>query len=157
MGGESDSDDLDEEDPECLDSDDDLDLETQDPGVKASVKDSPGDFTSSWPRWTRNEHVPALAKVSPPRSKWNLYPRRLSTNNDSEEEDSGAGGSVMTPVDADLNLVSNILESYSSQAGLAGSGSNFLQSISVQLPDNDRPTSKPMKGQPVNLASFFPS
>ena len=87
----------------------------------------------------------------------NKEPLSQTTNDNSEEEDSGTGGSVMTPVDVDLNLVSNILESYSSQAGLAGSASNFLQSISVQLPDNDRPTSKPMKGQPVNLASFFSS
>ena len=51
----------------------------------------------------------------------------------------------MTPVDVDLNLVSNILESYSSQAGLAGPASNLLQSMGVQLPDNadHRPTSKP--------------
>lgn len=53
----------------------------------------------------------------------------------------------MTPVDVDLNLVSNILESYSSQAGLAGPASNLLQSMGVQLPDNadHRPTSKPTK------------
>ncbi|PNJ40599.1 ECD isoform 8, partial [Pongo abelii] len=50
--------------------------------------------------------------------------------------------SVMAPVDVDLNLVSNILESYSSQAGLAGPASNLLQSMGVQLPDNTdhRPT-----------------
>lgn len=70
-----------------------------------------------------------------------------TTSSNSDEEDSGTGDSVMTPVDVDLNLVSNILESYSSQAGLAGPASNLLQSMGVQLPDNTdpRPTSKPAK------------
>nr|XP_020021631.1 protein ecdysoneless homolog [Castor canadensis] len=77
----------------------------------------------------------------------NKKPPSQTTNNNSEEEDYGAGDSVMTPVDVDLNLVSNILESYSSQAGLPGPASNLLQSMGVQLPDNTdhRPTSKPMK------------
>ena len=46
VGGESDSDDLDEEDSECLDSDDDLDLETQEPGEEASVKGTLDDLKS---------------------------------------------------------------------------------------------------------------
>lgn len=77
----------------------------------------------------------------------NKEPLSQTTNDNSEEEESGTGGSVMTPVDVDLNLVSNILESYSSQAGLAGPASNLLQSMGVQLPDNadHRPTSKPTK------------
>ena len=89
----------------------------------------------------------------------NKEPLSQTTNDNSEEEDSGTGGSVMTPVDVDLNLVSNILESYSSQAGLAGPASNLLQSMGVQLPDNDdhRPTSKPRKDWPANPASLFPS
>ena len=68
-----------------------------------------------------------------------------STRKNSDEEYNGAGGSVMTPVDVDLNLVSNILESYSSQAGLAGPASNLLQSMGVQLPDatDHRPTREP--------------
>lgn len=64
----------------------------------------------------------------------NKEPLSQTTNDNSEEEDSGTGGSVMAPVDVDLNLVSNILESYSSQAGLAGPASNLLQSMGVQLP-----------------------
>lgn len=61
---------------------------------------------------------------------------KKSTRKNSDEEDNGAGGSVMTPVDVDLNLVSNILESYSSQAGLAGPASNLLQSMGVRLPED---------------------
>ncbi|XP_042192819.1 protein ecdysoneless homolog isoform X1 [Callorhinchus milii] len=40
------------------------------------------------------------------------------------------------PVDVDLNLVQNLLQSYSSQTGLAGPASNILQSMGVRLPDN---------------------
>uniref|UniRef100_A0A2K5XRK7 Ecdysoneless cell cycle regulator n=1 Tax=Mandrillus leucophaeus TaxID=9568 RepID=A0A2K5XRK7_MANLE len=76
-----------------------------------------------------------------------LEPVSQTTDNNSDQEDSDTGESVMAPVDVDLNLVSNILESYSSQAGLAGPASNLLQSMGVQLPDNTdhRPTSKPTK------------
>lgn len=72
------------------------------------------------------------------------------------EEDSGAGGSVVTPLDVDLNLVSNMLEPYSSQAGLAKTRFNLFKPASVQLPDNadHRPTSKPDERL---LASLFSS
>lgn len=77
----------------------------------------------------------------------NKEPASQTTDTNSDEEDSGAGEPVLAPVDVDLNLVSNILESYNSQAGLAGPASNLLHSMGVQLPDNTdhRPTSKPTK------------
>lgn len=40
------------------------------------------------------------------------------------------------PLDVDLNLVTNLLESLSSQAGLAGPASNLLQSLGLHLPPN---------------------
>ncbi|XP_036402320.1 protein ecdysoneless homolog isoform X1 [Megalops cyprinoides] len=40
------------------------------------------------------------------------------------------------PLDVDLNLVTNLLESLSSQAGLAGPASNLLQSMGIHLPPN---------------------
>uniref|UniRef100_A0A668A6F2 Ecdysoneless homolog (Drosophila) n=1 Tax=Myripristis murdjan TaxID=586833 RepID=A0A668A6F2_9TELE len=40
------------------------------------------------------------------------------------------------PLDVDLNLVTNLLESLSSQAGLAGPASNLLQSLGIHLPPN---------------------
>ncbi|KAL2083639.1 hypothetical protein ACEWY4_021412 [Coilia grayii] len=44
------------------------------------------------------------------------------------------------PLDVDLNLVTNLLESLASQAGLAGPASNLLQSMGIHLPANsDRP------------------
>ena len=41
------------------------------------------------------------------------------------------------PVDVDFNLVKNILESFSTQQGLAGPASNILNSMGVWLPPNN--------------------
>uniref|UniRef100_A0A8D1RCM1 Ecdysoneless cell cycle regulator n=3 Tax=Sus scrofa TaxID=9823 RepID=A0A8D1RCM1_PIG len=142
---ESDSDDPDEEDSECLDSDDDLEIETQEPGEEASVKGTLDDLKSYMAQMDQELAHTSIGKSFTTQKQ--MEPLSRTTSNNSDEEDSGAGGSVMTPVDVDLNLVSNILESYSSQAGLAGPASNLLQSMGVQLPDNadHRPTSKPTK------------
>lgn len=54
---------------------------------------------------------------------------------DNNNEDlQAAGGAV--PLDLDFNLVSNLLESFSSQEGLAGPASNILHSMGVRLPHN---------------------
>lgn len=42
----------------------------------------------------------------------------------------------LQPLDVDLNLVTNLLESLASQAGLAGPASNLLQSLGIHLPPN---------------------
>jgi len=52
---------------------------------------------------------------------------RSESQEDSEED---------TPVDVDFNLVKNILESFSTQEGLAGPVSNILNSMGVWLPPN---------------------
>nr|KAF6424808.1 ecdysoneless cell cycle regulator [Molossus molossus] len=142
---ESDSDDQDEEEFECLDSDDDLDFETQEPGEEASVKGTLDDLKSYMAQMDRELAHTSIGKSFATQKQMESLSQ--TTSNNSDEEHTGAGGSVMTPVDVDLNLVSNILESYSSQAGLAGPASNLLQSMGVQLPDNTdhRPTSKPTK------------
>ncbi|XP_017283957.1 protein ecdysoneless homolog [Kryptolebias marmoratus] len=44
------------------------------------------------------------------------------------------------PLDIDVNLVANLLESLSSQAGLAGPASNLLQSLGLHLPPNSDPS-----------------
>uniref|UniRef100_A0A2K5QZE2 Ecdysoneless cell cycle regulator n=1 Tax=Cebus imitator TaxID=2715852 RepID=A0A2K5QZE2_CEBIM len=142
---ESDSDCLDEEDFECLDSDDDLDFETQEPGEEASLKGTLDNLKSYMAQMDQELAHTCIGKSFTTRKQ--VEPVSQNTDNNSDEEDSGTGESVMAPVDVDLNLVSNILESYSSQAGLAGPASNLLHSMGVQLPDNTdhRPTSKPMK------------
>uniref|UniRef100_A0A8C9DHN0 Ecdysoneless cell cycle regulator n=1 Tax=Prolemur simus TaxID=1328070 RepID=A0A8C9DHN0_PROSS len=142
---ESGSDDLDEEDFECLDSDDDLDLEMQDPGKEASLKGTLNNLKSYMAQMDQELAHTSIGKSFTTRKQVERVSH--TTNNNSDEEDSGTGESVMAPVDVDLNLVSNILESYSSQAGLPGPASNLLQSMGVQLPDDTdhRPTSKPTK------------
>ncbi|KAK1793054.1 hypothetical protein P4O66_011388 [Electrophorus voltai] len=42
----------------------------------------------------------------------------------------------LRPLDVDLNLVTNLLESLASQAGMSGPASNLLQSMGVHLPPN---------------------
>ncbi|XP_076850683.1 protein ecdysoneless homolog isoform X2 [Brachyhypopomus gauderio] len=42
----------------------------------------------------------------------------------------------LKPLDVDLNLVTNLLESLTSQAGLSGPASNLLQSMGIHLPPN---------------------
>ncbi|XP_077634684.1 protein ecdysoneless homolog isoform X1 [Crocuta crocuta] len=140
---ESDSDDLDDEDFECLDSDDlddDLDLKTQGTGEEASLKGTLNDLKSYMAQMDQELAHTSIGKSFTTQKQ--MEPLSQTSGHNSDEEDSGAGGSVMTPVDIDLNLVSNILESYSSQAGLAGPASNLLQSMGVQLPDDTdhRPT-----------------
>lgn len=44
------------------------------------------------------------------------------------------------PLDVDLNLITNLLESLSCQAGLAGPASNLLQSLGIHLPPNSDPS-----------------
>uniref|UniRef100_A0A674MX72 Ecdysoneless homolog (Drosophila) n=1 Tax=Takifugu rubripes TaxID=31033 RepID=A0A674MX72_TAKRU len=44
------------------------------------------------------------------------------------------------PLDLDVNLVTNLLESLSCQAGLAGPASNLLQSLGINLPANSDPS-----------------
>ncbi|KAM6184844.1 protein ecdysoneless homolog [Rhynchocyon petersi] len=130
---ESDSDDLDEDDFESLDSDDDVDL-GEEPGEEASLKGALDNLKSYMAQMDQELAHTCIGKSFTTQKQ--VEPVSQATNNTSDEEDSGAAESVMSPVDVDLNLVSNILESYSSQAGLAGPASNLLQSMGVRLPDN---------------------
>uniref|UniRef100_A0A8C6LZX8 Ecdysoneless cell cycle regulator n=1 Tax=Nothobranchius furzeri TaxID=105023 RepID=A0A8C6LZX8_NOTFU len=50
------------------------------------------------------------------------------------------GTEDIQPLDIDVNLVTNLLESLSSQAGLAGPASNLLQSLGLHLPPNSDPS-----------------
>ncbi|XP_006837533.1 PREDICTED: protein SGT1 [Chrysochloris asiatica] len=136
---DEDSDDLDHEDSESLDSDDDfVDLEAHDPEEVESLKGILSNLKSYMAQMDQELAHTSIGKSFATQKQ--VGPLSQATNHSSDEEDSGA-------VDVDLNLVSNILESYNSQAGLAGPASNLLQSMGVQLPDNTdhRPSSKPAK------------
>ncbi len=53
-----------------------------------------------------------------------------------EEAGAAEAQDKMTPVDLDLNLVQNLLESYSSQQGLPGPASNLAGLLGLRIPDN---------------------
>lgn len=130
---ESDSDDQDEDDLECLDSDDDLGLEAQE---SESLKGALGSLKSYMAQMDQELAHTCMGKSFSTRKQLHKDPPSQTANDNSDEEDSGAGDCTVEAVDVDLNLVSNILESYSSQAGLAGPASNLLHSMGVRLPDN---------------------
>ncbi|XP_037064522.1 protein ecdysoneless homolog isoform X3 [Peromyscus leucopus] len=130
---ESDSDDMDEDDFECSDSDDDLGFETQD---SESLKGALGSLKSYMAQMDQELAHTSMGKSFSTRKQAKKEAPSQTANDNSDEEDSGAGDCVVEAVDVDLNLVSNILESYSSQAGLAGPASNLLHSMGVRLPDN---------------------
>lgn len=130
---ESDSDDQDEDDLECLDSDDDLGLEAQE---SESLKGALGSLKSYMAQMDQELAHTCMGKSFRTRKQLHKDPPSQTANDNSDEEDSGAGDCTVEAMDVDLNLVSNILESYSSQAGLAGPASNLLHSMGVRLPDN---------------------
>ncbi|XP_041424757.1 protein ecdysoneless homolog [Xenopus laevis] len=58
------------------------------------------------------------------------------TEGSSSEDENTTEDVGLSQMDVALNVMTNFLESYSSQAGLAGSASNILQSMGIHLPDN---------------------
>ncbi|XP_051835269.1 protein ecdysoneless homolog [Antechinus flavipes] len=141
--GESDSDDcdnddLDEENSEYLDSDDDLDLGTQNPEGKVSTKEMLESIKSLMAQMDQELTQTSIGKSFTTWKQRDNLAKELSQalGNSFDDDKATTDGSVLEPVDVNLNLVSNILESYHSQAGLAGPASNLLQSMGVQLPDD---------------------
>ncbi|XP_077206545.1 protein ecdysoneless homolog [Paroedura picta] len=134
---ELDSDDLEEEEEfEFLESDEELKTDPQ--GEKPSQGDAVGSLKSYM-----DEMDSQLASTNIGKS-FTTQPRMVepskdcsSQNTDSDlKDDLGAGAADLRPVDIDLNLVANLLESYTAQDGLAGPVSNILQSMGVHLPEN---------------------
>ncbi|EMP34956.1 Protein SGT1 [Chelonia mydas] len=136
---ELDSDDLDEEEQfEFLDSDEDLDSEAHGQEEKALPNKMMGSLRSYMDEMDCELTRTNVGKsFVTPRKVASSAKEPLSRDADCAlEDDSDAGDADLTPVDVDLNLVTNLLESYSAQAGLAGPASNILQSMGVHLPEN---------------------
>lgn len=70
----------------------------------------------------------------------NGSPQSSGMENLQREEGGEETEDDIQPLDLDLNLVTNLLESLSSQAGLAGPASNLLQSLGIHLPPNSDPS-----------------
>ncbi|XP_048800627.1 protein ecdysoneless homolog [Lagopus muta] len=133
---ELDSDDLDEEEEFNFsdEDDDDLDAEYQREDEEVSPKELIGSLKSYMDEMDRELAQTNVGKSFTTQKKGAYSAKSTTSQNaglDSEEEDA-----ELTPVDVDMNLVTNLLESYSAQAGLAGPTSNILQSMGVYLPEN---------------------
>ncbi|XP_018426908.1 PREDICTED: protein ecdysoneless homolog isoform X3 [Nanorana parkeri] len=128
---ELDSDDLEsEEEFDLLDSDEDTDGNEESP-LGADTLKSLHSYMDVLDREL------AHTNIGKSFSKKKNEVRLTQTSDDSNsEEETCLEESGLAPVDVDLNLVTNILESYTSQSGLAGPASNLLQSMGVHLPDN---------------------
>ncbi|XP_039926885.1 protein ecdysoneless homolog isoform X2 [Hirundo rustica] len=133
---ELDSDDLDEEEEFDFSDEDDKDLDAG--NQRQEQKVSPGELVGSLKAYM-NEMDRELAQTNVGRS-FTTQKRGASSveaaTSESAGPDSGAEDAELAPVDVDMNLVANLLESYSAQAGLAGPTSNILQSMGVNLPEN---------------------
>lgn len=131
---ELDSDDLDsEEDFELLNSDEDLDDD-----LATSMNDDALQSLQSYMDVMDRELAETNIGKSFTKKKNGglVHPKTANAEESNSEEEVDSEASDLAPVDVDLNLVTNILESFSSQSGLAGPVSNLLQSMGVHLPDN---------------------
>ncbi|NXT75722.1 ECD protein, partial [Zapornia atra] len=133
---ELDSDDLDEEEEFGLSDEDDEDFDTE--NQRPDQKESPNELIGSLKSYMK-EMDRELAQTNVGKS-FTTQKKGASSGNATTSQnagpESGAEDTELTPVDVDMNLVANLLESYSAQAGLAGPTSNILQSMGVHLPEN---------------------
>ncbi|XP_060624785.2 protein ecdysoneless homolog [Anolis sagrei] len=136
---ELDSDDLEEEEEfEFLDSDEESDLKTDKEGEKTSWEETAGSLRSYMDDMDHELASTNIGKSFTHQQKV-IKPDKASSSQDPDrdlEDECPAEEPDLTPVDIDLNLVTNLLESYSAQDGLAGPASNLLQSMGVHLPEN---------------------
>ncbi|KAM6266022.1 protein ecdysoneless homolog [Porphyrio hochstetteri] len=133
---ELDSDDLDEEEEFGLSDEDDEDFDTE--NQRQDQKESPNELIGSLKSYMK-EMDRELAQTNVGKSFTTQKKGASSANATTSQNagpESGAEDTELTPLDVDMNLVANLLESYSAQAGLAGPTSNILQSMGVHLPEN---------------------
>ncbi|XP_050832471.1 protein ecdysoneless homolog [Serinus canaria] len=133
---ELDSDDLDEEEEFGFSDEDDEDLD--DGNERQEQKVSPEELVGSLKAYMK-EMDRELAQTNVGKS-FTSHQRAASSVGaapcESAGPDSGAEAAELAPLNVDMNLVANLLESYSAQAGLAGPTSNILQSLGVDLPES---------------------
>ena len=86
----------------------------------------------------RDKERPANGSKLPPRGDARSQGEEAADPEQEKEEEEEE--EEIQPLDVDLNLVTNLLESLSSQAGLAGPASNLMQSLGFHLPPNNHPS-----------------
>ncbi|KAJ3609881.1 hypothetical protein NHX12_021975 [Muraenolepis orangiensis] len=84
----------------------------------------------------RDKECPPNSSTHPPKGEARSQGEKAGVPEEEEEEEE----EEIQPLDVDLNLLTNLLESLSSQAGLAGPASNLLQSLGIHLPPNNDPS-----------------
>ncbi|KFO82206.1 Protein SGT1, partial [Cuculus canorus] len=130
--GRKKTDDLDEEQEFDFSDEEDLDAENQRQDQNVPPNELIGSLKSYMNEMDRELAHTNVGKSFTTRKKGaSSANATVSENAGSDSEDA-----ELTPVDVDMNLVANLLESYSAQSGLAGPTSNILQSMGVYLPDN---------------------
>ncbi|NXX49440.1 ECD protein, partial [Tricholaema leucomelas] len=133
---ELDSDDLDEDQEFDFsdENDEDLDAENQGQDQKVSPNELIGSLKSYMNEMDRELAHTNIGKSFTTKKQGTSSVK--ATTSQSAGPDSGSENPELTPVDVDMNLVANLLESYSAQSGLAGPTSNILQSMGLYLPEN---------------------
>ncbi|XP_051578631.1 protein ecdysoneless homolog [Myxocyprinus asiaticus] len=132
---ELDSDDFEDEDEEEEENEDDENEEEQ----NASSREQAGAEALDNLRKYMDEMDQELQSTNIGKSF--TQPDRVGNKADAPKSSSVTSGSEpaeedIQPLDVDLNLVTNLLESLASQAGLAGPASNLLQSLGIHIPPN---------------------
>ncbi|NXG84930.1 ECD protein, partial [Stercorarius parasiticus] len=133
---ELDSDDLDEEQEFDFSDEDDEDLDAE--NQREDEKVLPNELIGSLKSYM-NEMDRELAQTNVGKSFTTQKKGASSVSAATSQSaglDSGAEETELMLVNVDMNLVANLLESYSAQSGLAGPTSNILQSMGVYLPEN---------------------
>ncbi|XP_077038857.1 protein ecdysoneless homolog [Agelaius phoeniceus] len=135
---ELDSDDLDEEEEEELGFSDEDDEELDAGNERQEQKVSPEELVGSLKAYMRDMDR-ELAQTNVGKS-FSSHKRGASSVGAAPCESAGPGcgaeAAELAALDVDMNLVANLLESYSAQAGLAGPTSNILQSLGLNLPES---------------------
>uniref|UniRef100_A0A8C9XF48 Ecdysoneless homolog (Drosophila) n=1 Tax=Sander lucioperca TaxID=283035 RepID=A0A8C9XF48_SANLU len=146
---ELDSDDLDDDDDDDEEEEEEEEGEEKEEGSSGYASEMNGTETLDNLRRYMDQMDQELMSTNIGQS-FNLTNNKAGLNNGSPHPSAtdglpGHGGAEETeeeiqPLDVDLNLVTNLLESLSCQAGLAGPASNLLQSLGIHLPPNSDPS-----------------
>ncbi|NWI91290.1 ECD protein, partial [Pitta sordida] len=131
---ELDSDDLDEEEEFGFSEEEEGDEDSGADNPRQEQKVSPDELIGSLKAYM-SEMDRELAQTNVGKS-FTTQNKGASSVKAAPSESAAAEDAALAPVDVDMNLVANLLESYSAQAGLAGPTSNILQSMGVYLPEN---------------------
>ncbi|XP_061767594.1 protein ecdysoneless homolog [Nerophis ophidion] len=136
---ELDSDDLDDEDEEEEEEDDDDDDDEDEEEEKEVGPPGPAEMNGMEALDTLRDYMDQMDQelmsthIGQSFSQTNL---NKTTSDKTSAQAPPKDTEEIQPLDLDLNLVTNLLESLSCQAGLAGPASNLLQSLGLHLPPN---------------------